>query len=135
MDYISCPYVTEVAQRLKSVEDITPIIKFLCTDGAWMNGECLSLLMPSALANKRKQARRCLRMVATLRARSGRCFPVWSALERSLIVSMVTRLLVTDLGRWQPSHEAVEPPIYGRCSTPVHGLSSGMTRLGRAPGE
>ena len=26
--------------RLTKIEDIAPIVKFLCTDGAWINGEC-----------------------------------------------------------------------------------------------
>lgn len=32
-----------ISGRLTKIEDIVPIVKFLCTDGAWINGESLNI--------------------------------------------------------------------------------------------
>ena len=40
--------------RLTTVEDIAPIYKFLCTDGAWINGEFSSVFsIPNILQLKK----------------------------------------------------------------------------------
>lgn len=35
--------------RLTEVEDIAPIFKFLCTEGAWINGTCCLFLIKTTL--------------------------------------------------------------------------------------
>lgn len=56
-----------IGGRLTSIEDIAPIYKFLCTDGAWINGQVsIQKMIEMALT---RSDRFCLQMVATLPAK------------------------------------------------------------------
>lgn len=39
--------IQAISGRLTKIEDIVPIVKLLCTDGAWINGESLNIRPPS----------------------------------------------------------------------------------------